>query len=94
MKSIVFPFAILSAAAIGLAACASSPVVSTTDDEVVIAVDRVDAGELSEALAEATESANDACGKMKKKAELDRTEDAAGGLVAYFKCVTPPPAAK
>lgn len=79
------------AAGLYLTACSSSPgkVVTSTEDEVVISISKGDAKNVDTALQSAGEIATDECKKSGKMAKLDRSEDAAGGVVAYFDCVPP-----
>lgn len=96
MKTMTASPVALLAAAVLLAACASAPmeIVSSTDKEVAVAIGAEGTENIGDALVDAGEMADRSCKKSDMMAKLNRTEDAADGVVAYFDCVAPPPPAK
>jgi hypothetical protein len=73
--------AALTAAAFMLAACGSSTeIVSKGPDSIAVAADS------PENIGSATEAATDYCKTVQKRAELQRTENAGKGVVAYYAC--------
>jgi hypothetical protein len=73
--------AVLVTAAFLLAGCGSSTeIVSKGPDSIAVAADS------PENIGSATEAATDYCKTVQKRAELQRTENAGKGVVAYYAC--------
>lgn len=83
--------AAMLAAFVVLAACSSPPgkIVTSSQDQVVVSISKRDAQNLDTALASAGKLATKECRKSGKTAKLNRSEDAAEGVIAYFDCVAP-----